>query len=90
MKLFKTIYPALPKEKKVKFILRRVRINNGGYDSTGTYWGNGSPLYWAQSEEEFDFGGNYPESLENHFRAANRQHAKELIKKEIPNASFYG
>jgi hypothetical protein len=27
------------------FTLRRVRINGGGYDSSGRYWGSGQPLY---------------------------------------------
>lgn len=30
--------------------LRRVRLNQGGYDSHGTYFGTGSPLYWVASE----------------------------------------
>ena len=89
MKIFRHPPVEAQKEKKIKFILRRVKLNNGGYDSTGCYWGSGSPLYWAQSEKEFDFGKQYPESFENHFRAADREHAKELIKKEIPNATFY-
>src|ERR1700677_1069752 len=28
------------------FSLRRIRINNSGYDGGGAYWGTGQPLYW--------------------------------------------
>lgn len=38
-----------------KFYLQRVRINSGGYDSGGAYWGIGSPLYWA-SCPDYPFG----------------------------------
>jgi hypothetical protein len=33
------------------FILRRIRINSGGYDDGGAYWGLGAPLYWYCSYE---------------------------------------
>lgn len=28
------------------FELRKIRINSGGYDDGGAYWGIGQPLYW--------------------------------------------
>jgi hypothetical protein len=31
--------------------LRRVRLDNGGYDPNGTYFGTGVPLYWCSNEE---------------------------------------
>jgi hypothetical protein len=33
---------------------RRVRLDRGGYDSGGAYWGTGAPLYRV-----FDEGGNF-------------------------------
>ena len=36
------------------FELRRIRINNGGYDDGGAYWGIGQPLYWYCSYETDD------------------------------------
>lgn len=42
-------HPGLVDE-PVKISLRRVRLDRGGYDSGGAYWGHGEPLYWAQSE----------------------------------------
>ena len=90
MKIFPSTTEEIKKEKKIKFTLRRERLNQGGYDRTGCYWGSGNlPLYFAQSEKEFLFYGPHPQSLEGHFRAVNREHAKELIRKEIPNAVFY-
>lgn len=35
---------------KTKVYLRRVRINNGGYDRPGSYWGTGQPLYYFQAD----------------------------------------
>ena len=34
----------------LKFRLSRVRINSGGYDRGGAYWGLGAPLYQASAE----------------------------------------
>lgn len=31
--------------------LRRVRLDSGGYDSGGAYWGFGQPLYCAQDQD---------------------------------------
>ena len=31
--------------------LRRSYLDNGGYDSNGTYFGIGSPLYWYASDD---------------------------------------
>ena len=30
--------------------LRRIRLNSGGYDQGGAYWGHGQPLYSALSQ----------------------------------------
>lgn len=30
----------------VRVYVRRVRLNQGGYDRNGTYFGTGAPLYW--------------------------------------------
>ncbi len=32
-----------------KLHLRRVRLDRGGYDQNGTYFGIGDPLYWVAS-----------------------------------------
>jgi len=62
----------------VKFTLQRVRLNSGGYDSGGSYWGVDAPLYWATDETESFY-----------FRAADRQAAKTHIRTKHPTAMFY-
>ena len=32
-------------------LLARVRLNAGGYDTAGTYWGRGAPLWCATGTE---------------------------------------
>jgi hypothetical protein len=59
------------------FTLRRIRINSGGYDSGGAYWGIGTPLYWASNDV-----------VERWFRAPGREAAKNHIRKEFPDAKF--
>jgi hypothetical protein len=60
-------------------ILTKIRLDHQGYDSKGTYWGTGKPL-WHAGDEEGDF------SL--HFRAYDREEAKEYVLKRYPNAEF--
>lgn len=69
--------PATPR----KFNLRRVRINSGGYDSGGAYWGIGAPLYWASTVEG---------ETEFFFRAPGRAAAKNEVCKRHPGATFAG
>lgn len=60
--------------------LRRVRLNSGGYDPNGTYFGLGPPLYWIANEE-----GTIDETT----RADNRAKAKAAVQKRYPKARFY-
>ena len=64
----------------VKLYLNKIRIDSGGYDSNGTYFGFGKPLYWYA-----DANGN----IDCMLRASNRLEAKQLILKEFPNAKFF-
>lgn len=64
----------------IKFTLQRVRLNQGGYDQGGAYWGHGWPLYWAWSVDG---------TIERFFRAANRDKAKEVLRVEFPAARLY-
>ncbi len=69
-----------------KLHLVRMRMVDGAYDTGGAYWGCGHPLtgymYWAYGETE-------TEQVDIFIRAQQRHHAKELIKKQIPQAKFY-
>jgi hypothetical protein len=56
--------------------LRRVRLNRGGYDAYGSYWGAGQPLYW------YNFIGADGQEVDDHIRADDRDHAKEVIRRK--------
>jgi hypothetical protein len=66
--------------------LQRVRLNSGGYDSSGSYWGHGQPLFYFM----FDDGGKIESGT---LRASDRNAAKEKVRtfnlSHIPNIVFY-
>jgi hypothetical protein len=59
--------------------LCRIRLDRGGYDPGGAYWGWGAPLFYA-----CDGDGN-----SRFFRAADRADAKAQILADYPDARFY-
>lgn len=63
-----------------KVTLRRVRLDSGGYDSQGAYYGIGEPLYWAATDDG---------ELDRTFRADDREHAKAQIRVIYPAARFF-
>lgn len=64
-----------------KLVLRRVRLDVGGYDALGTYWGLGLPLYWYA-----DADGQVDATL----RAPDRDAAKREIRSlRYPFARFF-
>jgi hypothetical protein len=62
-----------------KLHLQCVRLDSGGYDPGGTYWGRGQSLYCA-------FGDD---GTESYYRAWSRDEAKEKVLSERPNARFF-
>lgn len=60
-----------------KIFLMRVRLNQGGYDRNGTYFGTGAPLYWCANEEY---------TIDFILRANSRESARELVLKKYPHA----
>lgn len=62
--------------------LRRVRLNAGGYDALGNYWGVGPRLYIVVPEDQ-------PQADTWHVRAYNRSKAKDLVRARWPKATFY-
>lgn len=68
-------------EPEGKMTLRKVRMSScGAYDSNGTYFGVGAPLYWYADE-----GGN----IDGVTRANTRDDAKAFVLCEHPTARFY-
>lgn len=68
------------------FTLQRVRINSGGYDAGGAYWGLGSPLYWWSVTLTED---DSVDECSGFFRVADRAHAKAKIRELHPHARFF-
>ncbi len=65
-------------EQKVIVSLTKVRLNRGGYDSRGRYWGVGQPLY------QYDVGDTRGGFIMNDYiRAIDRAHAKDLIRRRL-------
>lgn len=59
--------------------LMRVRLNSGGYDAGGAYWGHGEPLFYVEDQD-----GN-----SQYLRASSREAAKAEILADWPDARFY-
>ncbi|WP_372395276.1 hypothetical protein ABMY26_06615 (plasmid) [Azospirillum sp. HJ39] len=73
--------PSKPVETpSAKITLRKIRINGGGYDSGGAYWGIGQPLYWAGSDDG---------KVDMFFRAKDRDAAKDHVRSKVADAKFY-
>ncbi len=62
-----------------KLTVSRVRLNSGGYDSHGGYWGGGAPLFYVENE---DTG----EAV--HVRAADAKSARAKALKEDAESWF--
>lgn len=65
------------------FILRKVRLDMGGYDRGGAYWGTnerGSILYYFEGPVS---------DISGYVRAADREDAKTEVRKLHPNARFF-
>lgn len=58
--------------------LRKVRLDSGGYDESGAYWGRGAPLYrWTLGDES------------GTLRASTRELAKAPLRERFPFVRFY-
>jgi len=79
--LFKAAEARQAAECAPKITLQRVRLDSGGYDSQGAYWGLGEPLYWAAADAPFEY--------DETFRAADREEAREHVRATFPRARFY-
>ena len=59
--------------------LQRVRLDRGGYDSGGAYWGLGQPLFHVMDQD-----GN-----SQFLRAFDRDAAKSKLRADWPDARFF-
>ena len=58
-----------------RLYLRRVRLDAGGYDRLGTYFGRGGPLYWCAGE-----------GVDFMVRARDRADAVRRVRSRYPRA----
>lgn len=72
-----------------KFELGIVRLNQGGYDAGGAYWGTGTTLYRARAFVDYTGREGGCEMAEMFFRAHSRDEAKQLVRRTYPNAKFF-
>lgn len=56
-----------------KLYLQRVRLDSGGYDSGGAYWGHGEPLYVATDHEDVTL----------FVRGVDRDDAKDAVRAQL-------
>lgn len=78
--LGRPIITRTPRETTIKLHVQKVRINSGGYDRNGTYFGVGGSLYWIYSDDgDVDFV----------VRAHDRDYARSEARYRYPYARFY-
>lgn len=63
--------------RKIRLYLERVKLDSGGYDRHGRYYGRGLPLYRA-SDDRGD--------VDIELRANDRAHAKDLVRRRLGDA----
>ena len=61
--------------------LHKIRLSSQGYDSYGTYYGLGAPLYEC-------YGDLDGEQVQLQFRARDRNGAKAFVRNLYPSARF--
>jgi hypothetical protein len=70
-----------PEDWSGKLYLSKIRLDSGGYDKNGTYFGIGPPsLYWYVSEDNL---------IDAMIRANDREAAKKKILEIYKNAKFH-
>ncbi len=68
-----------PMEYAGRICVRKIHLNDGGYDCNGTYFGWGEPLYWY---------ANHAGTIDGVIRAANRDAALREIRETYPVAAI--
>lgn len=78
---------AKPKKAERPYTLERVKLDRGGYDGRGKYWGVGKPLFRIQTEDWTDPSGRFSSGDQAHFRAENLTAARKLWR---DNQKYWG
>lgn len=69
---------------RTRWHLEKVRIDSGGYDPGGAYWGVASPSDWATI-----YVAHAAPDYQIFVRAVSREAAKQLVRRAHPSAEFY-
>jgi hypothetical protein len=72
-------HPRSPEDFSGKLNVVRVRLNSGGYNSSGRYFGVGAPLYNVNGHHD-------GEDVEFYIRAKDRNEAKQIVQAGYPLA----
>lgn len=88
----------VPKDAADRWTIRSVRLNSGGYDRFGEYFGRGAPLFSYEGQlpamKSHLYGEYGPSSVGRdvygHVRASDRAAAIVKVKQKYPDAKFYG
>ena len=67
-----------PSTARLFVTLQCVKLDSGGYDQGGAYWGFSQILYWASLDGSDGW----------YFRAPDRDAAKAIVRETVPNAKF--
>ncbi len=70
-------------DEPLRLHLAYVRLNQGGYDDGGAYWGMGQRLYVAWCYDKDDY------RCDTFLRACDREDAKAQLIERFPLATFY-
>ena len=68
----------------MKVTMQRIRLNSGGYDATGTYWGRTHECLYRVEFPERVLGSEV-----HYIRALDRIDAKRILAKKFPGITFY-
>lgn len=77
-----------PADSPVLLHLRKIRLDSGGYDRGGAYWGHGGWLYeaWDNGGQVYITGRLEPQCDEKRALARAKANIREAF---FPNARFY-
>jgi hypothetical protein len=64
----------------LKVSISRIRLNGGGYDRRGRYWGNGAPLFHVASDYD---------DVNFEIRVPDREAAIEEVTRRYPGVRFH-
>ena len=78
--------PAAAKSKRAEawpYEIERVKLDRGGYDQSGRYYGAGKPLFVFRTPDHTGPDGRFASGEQTHFRASTVGEARKLAREAI-------